>query len=103
MLDTALRQTKHNGTVACCGNVLGHELHTNVYPFILRGVHLAGMDSGNCLMGRRKQLWKNLSQEWKPTNLESLVRECSLNELNKEIDRILEGKQVGRVLVNLNA
>lgn len=103
MLDTTLRQTKHNGTVACCGNVLGHELHTNVYPFILRGVNLAGMDSGNCLMELRKRLWKNLATEWKPTNLDNLAREYSLNELDKEIERILEGKQVGRVLVNLNA
>lgn len=102
MLDTTLRQTKHNGTVACCGNVLGHELHTNVYPFILRGVHLAGMDSGNCLMELRKKLWQKLASEWKPEMIESLSRECSLNELNKEIGRILEGKQVGRVLVNPN-
>ncbi len=101
MLDTTLRQTQHNGTVACCGNVLGHELHTNVYPFILRGVHLAGMDSGNCKMELRKKLWRKLASEWKPKNIERLARECSLGELDNEIDRILNGKQVGRVLVNL--
>lgn len=101
MLDTAIRQTKHNGTVSCCGNVVGHELHTNVYPFILRGVHLAGMDSGNCLMDLRKDLWHKLASTWKPGNLESLATERSLEGLNKEIDRILEGKQVGRILVNL--
>lgn len=103
MLDTALRQTQHNGTVTCCGNVLGHELHTNVYPFILRGVHLAGMDSGNCLMELRKQLWQNLASGWKPKDLQELAKECSLSDLNTEIDRILEGKQVGRILVNPNA
>ncbi|WP_445664223.1 YhdH/YhfP family quinone oxidoreductase [Fodinibius sp. AD559] len=102
MLDTTLRQTQHNGTVACCGNVLGHELHTNVYPFILRGVHLAGMDSGNCEMKLRKKLWQKLASEWKPENVEQLSRECSLEELDNEIDRILNGQQVGRVLVNLS-
>lgn len=102
MLDTALRQTKHNGTVACCGNVLGHELHTNVYPFILRGVHLVGMDSGNCLMKKRRALWQQLASDWKPHNLDDLASECSLKQLNKEITKILEGKQVGRILVNLN-
>lgn len=101
MLDTTLRETQHNGTVACCGNVLGHELHTNVYPFILRGVHLAGMDSGNCKMELRKNLWKNLASTWKPENIERLARECSLEELDNEIERILKGNQVGRVLVNL--
>lgn len=103
MLDTTLRQTQHNGTVACCGNVLGHELHTNVYPFILRGVHLAGMDSGNCKMELRKNLWEKLADGWKPKNLTRLSRECSLEELSNEIERILKGKQVGRILVNLTA
>lgn len=103
MLDTTLRQTKHNGTVACCGNVLGHKLHTNLYPFILRGVHLAGIDSGNCKMDLRKKLWKKLAAEWKPENIEQLCRACCLEELDNEIDRILNGQQVGRVLVNLTA
>jgi putative YhdH/YhfP family quinone oxidoreductase len=103
MLDTTLRQTQHNGTVACCGNVLGHELHTNVYPFILRGVHLAGMDSGNCPMELRKKLWNNLALEWKPDHLEALMKECSLDKLDKEIDKILKGQQVGRILINLNS
>lgn len=102
MLDTAIRQTKHNGTVACCGNVLGHELHTNVYPFILRGVVLAGIDSGNCLMNLRAKLWQNMATKWKPDHFEKIARESTLDELNDEIDRILEGEQVGRVLVNLN-
>ncbi|MDZ7659936.1 YhdH/YhfP family quinone oxidoreductase [Fodinibius sp.] len=101
MLDTTLRQTQHNGTVACCGNVLGHELHTNVYPFILRGVHLAGMDSRNCKMELRNKLWGKLANDWKPKNIERLAREVSLEELDDEIDRIINGKQVGRVLVNI--
>lgn len=103
MLDTAIRQTKLHGTVACCGNVLGHELHTNIYPFILRGIHLAGMDSGNCKMTMRNELWNKLASSWKPDKLNDMAQKRSLEELNKEIDRILEGKQVGRVLVNLKA
>lgn len=103
MLDTTLRQTQHDGTVACCGNILGHELHTSVYPFILRGINLAGMDSGNCKMQLRKNLWNKLANEWKPKNLKRLARECSLEELNNEIERILKGKQVGRILVNITA
>lgn len=103
MLDTAIRQTRHNGTVACCGNVLGHELHTNVYPFILRGISLVGMDSGNCLMDLRRKLWGELAAGWKPENLDTLARERSLRALNTEIDRILAGKQVGRILVTVNA
>jgi putative YhdH/YhfP family quinone oxidoreductase len=101
MLDTAIRQTKHNGTIACCGNVLGAELHTNVYPFILRGVSLMGIDSGNCLMRLRKELWQKLATDWKPGQLEKLAKDVTLSGLNEEIDRILQGKQVGRVVVSL--
>ena len=103
MLDTMLRQTSHNGTVACCGNILGHELHTNVYPFILRGITLTGMDSGNCPMELREALWKKLSASWKPDVLDRLAEECTLDELNREIERILAGKQVGRLLINLDS
>lgn len=103
MLDTTLRQTQHNGTVACCGNILGHELHTNVYPFILRGVNLAGIDSGNCLMELRKELWQKLSGSWKPAKLEDMASACTLEELDTNIERILEGKQVGRLLVDLKS
>lgn len=99
MLDTALRQTQHNGTVACCGNVLGHQLQTSVYPFILRGVTLAGIDSGNCPMKLRRQLWKRLGGSWKPAHLPEISRSCLLEELNSEIDLILEGGQIGRVVV----
>lgn len=102
MLDTALRETKHNGTVACCGNILGADLHTNVYPFILRGVSLMGMDSGNCPMERRQKLWQKLATDWKPHNLKDLATKVvPLEGLNKEIEQILKGNQVGRVLVKL--
>lgn len=103
MLDTVIRQTGRNGTVACCGNVLGHQLQTSVYPFILRGVSLMGIDSGNCPMPLRKKVWQLLGGDWKPEKLDELHRECTLENLGTEINRILEGNQVGRVLVNLEA
>lgn len=101
MLDAVIRQTNHNGTVACCGNVLGHTLETSIYPFILRGVSLMGIDSGICLMPMRLKIWKLLAGEWKLDVLQKMYRECTLKELNKEIDTILEGGQTGTVVVNL--
>jgi len=101
MLDAVLRQTSHNGVIACCGNVLGHKLHTNIYPFILRGVSLMGIDSGNALMGDRVRIWNKLATDWKIPVLESICREKPLERLPEEIKRILEGNQVGKVLVNL--
>ena len=101
MLDAVIRQTGHNGVVACCGNILGGKLETSIYPLILRGVSLMGIDSGNCLMEDRLQIWKNLADEWKPSNLEMLGRECPLDDLPREIEKILRGGQAGRVLVTL--
>lgn len=101
MLDAVIRQTDHNGVVACCGNVLGHELHTNVLPFILRGVSLMGIDSGIALMADRMRIWKLLSEEWKPGFLHKIHRKAELEDLPNEIQQILQGNQVGKVLVNL--
>jgi len=99
MLDAVIRQTMHNGTVACCGNVLGHELKTSIYPFILRGVSLMGIDSGICLMPMRQKLWELLATKWKLTKLEEIAAERSLEEMDAEIERILQGKQTGRILL----
>lgn len=101
ILDTVIRQTAHNGIVACCGNVLGHTLKTSIYPFILRGVSLMGIDSGICLMPKRMEIWKKVSDEWKPEKLDQMYREITLEQLDKEIDLILEGGQTGRILVSL--
>ncbi|MDZ7716679.1 MAG: YhdH/YhfP family quinone oxidoreductase [Balneolaceae bacterium] len=100
MLDAVIRQTKHNGTVACCGNILGGELNTSIYPFILRGIALMGIDSGICLMPRREKIWAKLANEWKLDFLESIHRKCTLSELDKEITKILNGEQVGNILLN---
>ena len=102
MLDTTIRQTRHNGTVACCGNILGGELTTSIYPFILRGVSLMGIDSGRCLMPKRKKIWNLLADEWKPAALEQIADEVALNELEPAIKKILRGDQTGRTMVNLN-
>lgn len=101
MLDVAIRQTQHNGTVACCGNILGGELTTSIYPFILRGISLVGIDSGICLMPMRQTIWQRLAGEWKPSCLERICRESSLSELSNEIDKILAGGQVGKVVIGL--
>jgi NADPH:quinone reductase-like Zn-dependent oxidoreductase len=74
----------------------------NVYPFILRGVRLLGIDSVQVPMEPRERVWKRLAGEWKPENLESAVTEVSLDKLNSRIDEILAGKVKGRTVVNLD-
>jgi hypothetical protein len=103
MLDAVIRQTAHNGVVACCGNVLGHKLVTSIYPFILRGVSLMGIDSGIALMEDRLRIWNLLATDWKLSTLSLVSHLCSLKRLPGEINKILEGKQVGKTVISHHA
>jgi putative YhdH/YhfP family quinone oxidoreductase len=101
ILAAAIKSTAYNGAVTCCGNAASHELPISVYPFILRGVSLMGIDSAQCPMETRLKAWQKLADEWKIDILGSLVSECTLTELPDYIKRILQGGLTGRVLVNL--
>lgn len=101
MLATAIKSTNYGGSVTCCGNVASNEFLTSIYPFILRGVTLIGIDSVQCPMDIRLKIWDILSSDWKPNNLNDNVDEVSLYGLNKKIDMILAGKHKGRTIVNL--
>lgn len=101
ILAHAVKATQANGTVAVCGNAASADLPLNVYPFILRGVSLLGVDSANCAMALRRQVWEKLAGPWKLAGLERITRVVSLDDLNPEIDRILVGGQVGHVVVDL--
>jgi putative YhdH/YhfP family quinone oxidoreductase len=101
ILGTAIKSTRPLGIVTCCGNVASPELPINVFPFILRGITLAGIDSQNCPMTLRKHIWTQLAHEWKFDTLEDLSHEISLHELNDNIVKILKGALKGRTVVNL--
>jgi putative YhdH/YhfP family quinone oxidoreductase len=101
ILSTAIRSTKPYGVVTCCGNVASPDLQINVYPFILRGIALFGIDSQNCPMTIRQRTWDKLAKDWKLENLDQIASVSSLEELDVEIERILRGGQKGRVIVDL--
>lgn len=101
ILATAIKSTKPEGVVTCCGNVASPDLPLNVFPFILRGVSLLGIDSQNCRMAHRQKVWNLLADEWKPAQLMDMSREVLLEEVDAEIDLILKGGQTGRVLVKV--
>lgn len=103
LLTTAIRSTKLEGVVTSCGNVASPKLNLTVFPFILRGVSLLGVDSANYPMNVRKQVWSSINKRWRldTDHLESMITEIGLEQLNEEIDRILEGRQRGRIIVNL--
>ena len=99
ILATAIRSTRYRGAVTCCGLVASADLRLTVYPFILRGVSLHGIDSARCPMPQRLEIWEKLATVWKPDRLASIASECRLEELSPKIDAILAGKIRGRTVV----
>ncbi len=100
-LAAVLKATRYGGVVTCCGLVASPDLPVNVFPFILRGVSLLGIDSVQCPMEPRREVWGKLAGEWKPERLEETATECTLQGLEARISEILKGKVRGRTLVNL--
>lgn len=101
ILATALKTAKYGGLVAACGNAMSPELNINVFPFILRGVSLLGVDSVEIPMRARQMAWTKLASEWS-IDLAKLVTEVPLEGLNPKIDEILKGAVRGRVVVDLS-
>lgn len=101
-LATILRATKPRGCVTACGLVGGHELNLTVYPFILRGVILCGIDSGNLVPAERIRIWNRLSTEWRLDNLKAIAQTVGLRDLSQRIDSILAGQIIGRTVIDLS-
>ena len=90
------------GSIASCGLAAGHELHTTVMPFIIRGVSLIGINSAGCPMPLRKKIWHRLATDLKPALLDRIVtREVDLDQLPEVFDLMLDGDSAGRTVVNL--
>jgi putative YhdH/YhfP family quinone oxidoreductase len=102
ILATAIKTTKYGGLVAACGNAMSAELAVSVYPFIIRGVSLLGVDSVEIPMNARLRAWQKLAEDWKVDLSGELISECSLEELSPKIDQILKGGMRGRVVVDLS-
>jgi acrylyl-CoA reductase (NADPH) len=96
----ALRTLRRAGAVAACGNTGGGRLETTVFPFILRGVALLGVDSGFTPIRRRRELWRRLAGDLRPAALDDLAtQEVGLQELEPVLDAILAGQVRGRCVV----
>lgn len=101
-LSIALRSTRRHGAIACCGNVASATFDVTVYPFILRGIALIGIDSATTEMDTRQRIWNNLAGKWKFSGLASLATTVGLADLDAHIEKILKSRQMGRRVVDLN-
>ena len=97
ILSNLITATHQRAAIACCGMVGGVNLNTSIFPFILRGLSLLGIDSAETLIEVKKEIWNNFASDWKLEKINDQIKDVGLEELSSEIEKILKGKQVGRV------
>ena len=101
ILENIIKTVKALGVVTCCGNVASPKLDLTVFPFILRGISLIGIDSQNYPMPYREQVWNKLAEDWKIENLEANSTTISLDELSEKLNLMLAGKLKGRTILKM--
>ena len=101
ILSLLLTSLTPGGAVACSGLVGGASFESSIFPFILRGNALIGIDSVEIPLKDKLHIWEHFSQNWILDKLEDITKEVSLEELDIEIESILSGNQIGRVVVKI--
>jgi acrylyl-CoA reductase (NADPH) len=98
-----LRTMQQNGTVAAFGNAGGAELNTTVFPFILRGARLIGIDSAATPMGLRESIWQRLATDLRPPHLAQLTRTIPFAQLPEAFPEVLQARSRGRTVVAIKS
>jgi acrylyl-CoA reductase (NADPH) len=98
-----LRSMALGGSVASCGLAGGAALNTTVFPFILRGVKLLGIDSARVPNARRREIWARLLRDLPMDVLNRIIEVSPFEKVIGLGEQILAGKTRGRVVIDLNA
>lgn len=101
ILVNLLKSLRPNGAAAICGLVASPQLDMTVFPFILRGIAVLGVDSAEAAYAWRQQIWHKLAKNWAVPAISSLCRHIPLDEVAAEIPIILAGQQKGRVIIDI--
>src|SRR5579872_1087693 len=98
-----IRTAKYAGSIASCGNTGGINFTTTVFPFLLRGINLLGIDSVNCPMELRRHIWEHLASDYKPEHLlDTIAHEAPLSDLPQALAAILKGGMRGRTVIKVS-
>ena len=102
-LVNVIKSLSYGGSVAACGLVDSPALSATVFPFILRGVNLLGIDSVELPLAQKQQVWNLFANEWALTDIDSLAETMVLAELPAVLAKVLAGGAVGRYVLDLRA
>lgn len=101
LLSGLLSMTKYGGSIAACGMAASGQLESTVYPFILRGVNLLGVDSVYAPLSLRTQAWDRLAKDLDHERLGRLVREISFEEIAEHAKQLIDGQNLGRTVARV--
>lgn len=101
ILHWVLATMKQAGVVASIGNAASFNISTTVFPFILRGVSLLGIDSGYMGFPTRQRVWDRLATDLKPRHLAAVTRTITFDELPGAFDAFIQGTVKGRTVVRI--
>jgi acrylyl-CoA reductase (NADPH) len=102
-LANLLKAMRYHGVVAACGLAGSAGLNTTVYPFILRGVRLVGIDSVAHPAHERPAVWQRLARDLDRDLLARMTRVVPLAEAAALAPDFLKGAVQGRVVVDTRA
>ncbi|HRO36828.1 oxidoreductase [Thauera sp.] len=103
ILHWVLATMKQAGTVASIGNAASFNIDTTVFPLILRGVSLLGVDSGYMGFPTRQRVWDRLATDLKPRHLAAITRTIEFDALPGAFDDFIHGRVKGRTVVRIGA
>lgn len=102
-LAAVLSQTGWHGAVAACGLAASADLHMTVFPFILRGVSLLGIDSNTCPFPQRQEAWSRLATQLPKDQLATITQVVPLTDVPRLSEQIVAGQVQGRLVVDVHA
>lgn len=102
-LSNVLAQAKYGATVASIGNAQSADFAGSVYPFILRGVRLSGINSVLTPIELRREAWSRLARDLDLALLDTMTETVSLADAIPAAQRIIEGGIRGRTVVHVRA
>ena len=105
ILSNIIKSIKYGGSVACCGMVAGADINTSVFPFILRGVNLLGVDSVELPLDVKQDIWGMIGKQWMFPNFTQFkhitTHMIRLDQLSEAIDHVLNSTHLGRYVVKV--
>ena len=99
ILSNLIKSMSYGGSLAVCGLVASPKIEASVFPFILRGINVLGVDSVNLPIAKKTDTWGKLASEWKLNILSDIAQEIELKQISKAIEEIFAGKTIGRIVI----